>query len=247
MTLDHQAPRKGIFFDVDDTLYDHLTPFRDAVRSKIHPAEPFPYEAAYHRMRYYSDMLSIDLGGAGTRAYAAAVDDMRRERFRMALAEFGIQLQPEEAQEVQQVYLARQFDIKLFEGAPELLTRLSAAGYVVGVITNGPADHQTNKIKALKLGDLVPQERIFISGALGWDKPDPRIFQHVNQITGTEPCHSYFIGDSWRNDVVGALAAGWNSIWFNHRGAAPESEHKPGHMVSGYSELARWLESELAD
>ena len=89
---------KGIFFDVDDTLYDHLAPFRDAVQKVARPDGMFPYEAAYHRMRYYSDKLSVELGGAGTAAYGEAVEDMRRRRFQLALAEFGVGLTLEEAE-----------------------------------------------------------------------------------------------------------------------------------------------------
>lgn len=32
---------KGIFFDVDDTLYDHLAPFRDAVQKVARPDGTF--------------------------------------------------------------------------------------------------------------------------------------------------------------------------------------------------------------
>ena len=56
---------KWIFFDVDDTLYDHLIPFRKAVAERVGTRGDFPYEEAYHRLRYHSDMLSLELGGAG--------------------------------------------------------------------------------------------------------------------------------------------------------------------------------------
>ncbi|KOR76129.1 HAD family hydrolase [Paenibacillus solani] len=242
MNMMRPTPPKGIFFDVDDTLYDHLAPFRDAVQEMAEPGETFPYEAAYHRMRYYSDKLSVDLGGAGTVAYEEAVGDMRRRRFQLALAEFGIQLTPKEAEAVQQTYLDKQYNITMFDGARELLRKLADAGHVVGLITNGPAEHQMNKISAMQLGGVIPAEHLFVSGAVGWDKPDPQIFHHVNQLTGTVPESSYYIGDSWRNDVVGALAADWQMIWFNHRSVTPESEHQPQYTVTSYDELERLLD-----
>ncbi|MGG1877429.1 HAD family hydrolase [Paenibacillus cisolokensis] len=232
---------KGIFFDVDDTLYDHLTPFRGAVQEVAQPADSFPYEAAYHRMRYYSDRLSEELGGAGAAAYGEAVREMRVRRFQLALAEFGIALDEKQAEAVQRVYHERQFRIEMFDGARELLRTLVEAGHIVGLITNGPEAHQMNKIRAMNLGDLIPPERLFVSGAVGWDKPDARIFRHVNEATGTRPEHSYYIGDSWRNDVVGALAAGWHVIWFNHRGVKPESDHEPHHVAASYKELGELL------
>lgn len=237
--------RKAVFFDVDDTLYDHLTPFRRAVDEIARPAGDFPYEAAYHRLRYYSDMLSLELGGAGSGAYESAVEDMRRRRFQLALEEFGIDLSLDQAKQMQAAYIGCQYDIEMFDGARELLQQLAADGHVVGLITNGPLEHQMNKIAAMKLGEIIPDERLFVSGAVGWDKPDTRIFAYVNEITGTSPEHSFYIGDSWRNDVIGALGAGWSVIWFNHRGTEPESEHIPHYTAASYKELGEILKAQL--
>ncbi|MFC7678730.1 HAD family hydrolase [Paenibacillus sp. GCM10028914] len=237
--------KKAVFFDVDDTLYDHLTPFRRAVKEIAHPPEHFPYEAAYHRMRYYSDMLSLELGGAGSDEYESAVEDMRRRRFQLTLLEFGIDLSPEQAKHMQAVYIGCQYDIDMFEGARELIQQLAEDGHIVGLITNGPLEHQMNKIAAMKLGDMIPEDRLFVSGAVGWDKPDTRIFAHVNKATGTSPEHSFYIGDSWRNDVIGALGAGWNVIWFNHRGTQPESDHTPHFTAASYEELGQILKAQL--
>ncbi|MGM1045546.1 MAG: HAD family hydrolase [Bacillota bacterium] len=237
--------KKAVFFDVDDTLYDHLTPFRRALETIARPKEGFPYEAAYHRLRYYSDMLSLELGGAGSDDYESAVEDMRRRRFQLALQEFDIELSPEQAERMQAAYIGCQYEIDMFEGARELLQRLADDGHVVGLITNGPLEHQMNKIAAMNLGSIIPADRLFVSGDVGWDKPDQRIFVHVNERTGTSPEHSYYIGDSWRNDVIGALAAGWNVIWFNHRGTTPESEHTPHYTAGSYTELAQILETAL--
>ncbi|MCR2804564.1 HAD family hydrolase [Paenibacillus soyae] len=232
---------KAIFFDVDDTLYDHLTPFRQAVWNWVGEQDKFPFEEGYQRLRYHSDMLSLKMGGAGTMGTGEQVEWMRRERFKLTLAEFGIPLTDEEAGLVQSAYLDCQFRIEMFPGARELLTRLQEEGHVVGLITNGAGEHQRKKIEAMDLHRLLPEERLFISGEAGWDKPDPRLFQLVNEKTGTSPEDSLYIGDSWRNDVVGALGAGWSVVWFNPRGAAAESEHQPHHVVRGYDELSRLL------
>lgn len=238
-------PKKAVFFDVDDTLYDHLTPFRLAVDEIIQPSPDFSYEAAYHRMRYYSDMLSLELGGAGSDAYESAVEDMRKRRFQLALQEFGVELSLDEAKHMQAAYIGCQYKIDMFAGARELLQQLAHDGYIVGLITNGPLEHQMNKIAAMNIGDIVPNDRLFISGAVGWDKPDKRIFDHVNEVTGTSPEYSFYIGDSWRNDVIGALEAGWRVIWFNHRGTQPESDHNPHFTATSYEELGQILSTQL--
>ncbi|WP_270167686.1 HAD family hydrolase [Paenibacillus sp. SYP-B4298] len=237
-----QAPETtAVFFDVDDTLYDHLTPFYTAVREVAGTSDHFPYEEAYHRMRYYSDKLSHELGGAEAMEQSNATEHVRRERFKLSLAEHGIKLSDEEAARMQAAYLGCQYKIALFPGARELMTALRDRGVLLGLITNGAPEHQTNKLEALQLDDLIPAGHRFISGAAGWDKPDIRLFQHVNQATGTRPEDCVYIGDSWRNDVVGALGAGWQAIWFNHRGVTPESDHQPHHIVCSYEELSALL------
>ncbi|MGQ8873411.1 HAD family hydrolase [Paenibacillus sp. TSA_86.1] len=231
---------KAIFFDVDDTLYDHLQPLRSALQEVLGLPERFDYSLAYHRFRYYSDWLSAqeDLSAVPE---PDAVERMRSRRFELTMEEFGIALQPGQAQELQSKYLSRQFEIIPFQGAYELIRRLQAEGHTVGLITNGEGQHQRRKLEALDVFGLVDGQLIFISGEVGYAKPDGRLFEHVNKQTGTIADHCYYIGDSWRNDVAGAVDAGWNIIWFNHREASPESDHQPHFTAQHYEEISEIL------
>ncbi|WP_226001124.1 HAD family hydrolase [Paenibacillus sp. BJ-4] len=234
--------KKAVFFDVDDTMYDHLHPTRDALRTVLGLSERFPYEEAYHRIRYYSDLLSAQGGLLEGKAGSDELDDMRESRFVLALQEFGVDITREQAAHVQKVYLDRQYRIAPFEGATSLMDALSSAGYLVGLITNGLEEHQMSKIKAMALENHVAPEHIFVSGTVGYAKPDPRIFEVVNERTGTLAEHCCYIGDSWRNDVAGAVAANWRVIWFNHRNASPESDVLGAYeTAASYSELKKLL------
>ncbi|WP_438434886.1 HAD family hydrolase [Gorillibacterium sp. sgz500922] len=234
-------PIRAVFLDVDDTLYDHLLPFRQAVEEILGRDDRFPYEEAYHRMRYYSDTLSAVHGGAGAMEGTPAMEEMRRERFRLAFREYGIDLGRDRAEAMQAAYLGCQYRLSPYPGVRELIGELTGRGVTVGLITNGPDRHQQNKIRALGLEKLIPPERWFISAAVGWDKPDARLFALANERTGTSADESVYIGDSWRNDVAGALAAGWRVIWFNHRRVEPESAAVPTYTAADYLEIAEWL------
>jgi len=233
--------KKAIFFDVDDTLYDHLIPFRKAVRQWTDHLASFPYEKAYHRMRYYSDILSLEFGGAGKMEEGASTDLMRRRRFQLALQEFSIHLTELEAERVQQTYLSCQFDIECYAGAKKLLVELHENGYEVGLLTNGAEAHQWKKIHALQLDQIIPLQRIYVSGTHGIDKPDARIFHKINRDIGIAAEHCTYIGDSWRNDVIGATNAGWSMIWFNPRGQQREDQTSLLGEVKDYGELRRLL------
>ncbi|MGZ9583532.1 HAD family hydrolase [Paenibacillus marinisediminis] len=232
---------KGVFFDVDDTLYDHMGPLRHTLREVLKLPEDYPYEEIYHRFRYYSDILSAQQEGSFSEDNIEALEDIRVSRFILTLKEFGIEIDDEQARRLQDDYIGRQYDIEMFEGAEELIDQLMAAGYVVGIITNGLEEHQFKKISAMSLDKRIPLERIFVSGAVGWDKPDVRLFAHVNEKTGVSASNSIYVGDSWRNDVMGTKGTGWTMIWFNHRQVEPESDYKPQYAAKSYEEIRRIL------
>jgi len=228
---------KAIFFDVDDTLYDHLIPFQKAVKPYVSHMGSFPYEEAYHRMRYYSDKISVELGGAGQMEQGSATEAMKRDRFQFALNDYGVEIDAVQAEQIQKTYFECQFDIELFPNARELIVELQQRGFIVGVLTNGAAAHQWRKIKALQIDQLIPLERIFVSGSYEWDKPDIRIFHYINEQTGTLPEQCTYVGDSWRNDVIGSTSAGWNMIWFNHRKLERESNITLHGEVDNFEKL----------
>jgi len=59
-----------------------------------------------------------------------------------------------------------------------------------------------------------------LSAELGFLKPDIRAFRAVQRRLGLFPGEIAMVGDSWRDDVAGALEAGWTAIWVNRAGLA---------------------------
>jgi putative hydrolase of the HAD superfamily len=76
----------------------------------------------------------------------------------------------------------------------------------------------------LGLNALVPNR--FLSAELGFLKPDPQPFAAVQARLGLFPGEIAMVGDSWRDDVAGALDAGWTAIWVNRNGL-PRPELDP--------------------
>lgn len=224
----------AVFWDLDDTLYDHLVPFREAVREVIQPDEStLNYADLFYKVRHHSDLLWPQyLRGE------LELEETRVLRLELAFAEYGLKLNREQAAKVQASYIGRQYSIEMIEGVAEQLKRFISLGHKVGIITNGPQEHQMNKLRGLGIDKLIPEEMIFISDAVGLAKPDPAIFAHVNQVTGTTADQSLYIGDTWDNDVVGALAAGWKVIWYNPRGRQPGTDHKPSYTFTNYREFS---------
>lgn len=211
---------KSVFFDLDDTLHDHQKPFRDAITHSF--PEMFDDRtimAIYKKFRECSDDLWT--------AYVTnelALDEMRIQRISQTMKFFNMILTREQAETFQSIYENCLSHLELFSMVIELLGALQENGLQVGIITNGPAEHQRNKIKALGLTNYIPVDYIFISGELGIAKPDPKIFQLAAEKTGHSPSELLYVGDSWDNDVVGANRAGWHAVWFNHRKRQPGTD-----------------------
>lgn len=104
---------------------------------------------------------------------------------------------------------------KPIEGMVELARELEASGVVVGVVSNSEG-----KIAELlaEIGCGDPFKAVIDSGVVGIAKPDRRIFEHAVKQLGVR--RAIHVGDSWPADVLGALGAGWDAVWFRRR---PES------------------------
>jgi putative hydrolase of the HAD superfamily len=83
------------------------------------------------------------------------------------------------------------------------------------------------------LDRLGISERIrtrILSADIGALKPEPAAFEAVQRKLGLFPGNLAMVGDSWTDDVLGALAVGWTAIWVN-REAKPRPPHDPESSV----------------
>ncbi len=223
---------KAVFFDLDDTIYDQLQPFNDAVKSLGEFPEDLVYEDIFKRSRQFSDILWNQYCNR-----EITLEELRVNRLILAFNEFGHELSSQQALQIQECYENRQGHIQVFDGFFEAFHNLSENGYTIGLITNGPVEHQWKKIKSLELDQYIPEELIFVSDAVGIAKPDPSIFIHVNSSLKVKPGDCYYVGDSWRNDVVPPIKAGWNSIWYNYRQRKPETNDQPYKTIYSFKEI----------
>ena len=97
-------------------------------------------------------------------------------------------------------------------GMVALADELKGAGVPLGIVSNSEG-HLTSLVSELGLQELFPV--VADSGALGFEKPRPEIFQWVASELGVATGEIVHIGDSWEADVQGALAVGARAIWFS--------------------------------
>jgi putative hydrolase of the HAD superfamily len=94
-------------------------------------------------------------------------------------------------------------------GAAETLEALRRAGYLVACISN--ADGTVDQVLA-SAGLLDHLSFVIDSGRVGIEKPDPRIFHLALDQAGVTAEESYYVGDQFAVDVVGARAVGMEPV-----------------------------------
>lgn len=230
-----------IIFDVDDTIYDQLQPFQIAFGRQFSHFKNAPIEKLYISSRKHSEFL-FNESEAGTISLA----ELHTYRIKTAFRDFEIEINDQEAMDFQKAYENEQKKIVLFPEIERLLELLSKMGKQLAILTNGPHEHQLMKINQLGLTRWIPEENIFISGAMGSAKPAPEAFHFVEKTLNLKADRTVYIGDSFENDVIGAKKAGWQAIWMNHRNKdKPISTIQPDKIIHTPKELLDLLESYL--
>lgn len=232
----------NLVFDIDDTLYDQLKPFKYAFEKVFSEYKDIPCMELYKKSRKYSD----DVFGQ-TEKGLLSLEDMHVYRISKAFYDYGVEIEREKALKFQKEYALNQGKISISSGMLNLLDFGKENNIVMGIITNGPTKHQMNKVKVLELEKWIDIKNIFISESMNISKPDIRAFRFVEDKMNIEANHTYYIGDSLKNDVVGAKSSGWKMIWVNRRNnlIPKDLEFYPDYIIEDDKELVPLLKNIL--
>lgn len=195
---------KAVLFDLDDTLFDHLT----SARSGLHAF-----------LRHLGLPPSDDLSAAWFNIERASYDrflakeltfqEQRRERLRhfLPLAGHTVPAGDEALDELFAVYLeCYERSWQAFPDASPCLQALRDGGVLTAVISNGNHAQQQAKLRNIGLESAL--DAIFTSESIGHPKPMPEAFLKPCQALGVLPTHALYVGDNFRVDIEGARTAG---------------------------------------
>ncbi|MGH2402058.1 MAG: HAD family hydrolase [Candidatus Limnocylindria bacterium] len=207
--------RRALLVDIDDTVVDWMGPAREAVVTAVatHPAlaGTDPNRVADRFLEIVEETHVLWMAGS------LSVDGLRSERIRRLVAETGADLDPAEAATLanayRDAYLAARRPVA---GAAELLAEVRRRGARVVAVTNNLVAEQEDKLRHTGLRHLF--DELVISEAAGVSKPDPAIFSMAVAAAGVSSQESVMLGDSWENDVMGAIGAGIPAAWLDRAG-----------------------------
>jgi putative hydrolase of the HAD superfamily len=229
---------KALLLDLDDTLLDYSggvdESWRDAgkvccVRAGV-DVETFLQAMIETRRWFWSDPTRhreerVNMPRAWQRIAAHA------------LSSLGVPCDGLDAALAREYAACRRAVMRLFPDALETLERFRASGIPLGLVTNGDASQQRDKIERFGLAPYF--EVMVIEGEFGAGKPDEAVYRHALDHLGVAPREAWMVGDHLEFDVDGSQRLGLRGIWIDRPGAglAPDSAIRPYRIIRSLREL----------
>lgn len=227
---------KAVIFDLDDTLYNYKSLDKEAgsrvkslVCKRLEVSEE-RYEEAFIRGRQVTKERLDDTGASHNRMLY----------FQKTLEYLGCKPLPLCLQMYETYWGTFLTKMKLYPGVRGLLDKLHAKGIKVAIGTDLTAHIQHRKLETLGLVDDV--DCLVTSEEAGHDKPSPEVFALCLEKLGMKPDEVCFVGDDYRRDVMGAVAAGIPAVWFRPANEPGDEDSSVDYkVVRDYRQLEELL------
>ncbi|MCW2758112.1 MAG: HAD-superfamily hydrolase, subfamily variant 1 [Nocardioidaceae bacterium] len=178
-----------LLLDLDDTLCERPPIFREWAAAFL---------ADTGLPATVDDLVELDEGGHVT-----------RRTFHQRLADLGLGTSYDDFVGAHEAEVSGRY--RLTDDASVALDEARAAGWRLGIVTNGYERRQSLKIAASGLADRL--DAVCISQEAGVSKPDPAIFRLAAERAGTTLDGAWMVGDNLDADIAGARNAGIGSVW----------------------------------
>jgi putative hydrolase of the HAD superfamily len=123
-------------------------------------------------------------------------------------------------------------------GAHDALRRLVADGYRLAVVSNTMHGEMEELLMRTQLcsvsGAFAPVAAVIDSQVVGVQKPDPRPFELALAALGVAASDCTHIGDSVKDDVVGAHAAGMAALHIDPLGVCGAGDHRHASSLAAF-------------
>ena len=210
----------AVLLDLDGTLLEYRRSPGEVLEASFERVgvDPlFPVEAYRDRFEEFADWSS-SMADLRSECFAALADERGRD--------------PALGRAVADAFERErdQSTVALLPGVDAALSAL-ADDHALGVVTNGPRDAQSTKMRAVGLDERV--DAVVYAAADTAPKPDPEPFERALDDLGVEPARAVHVGDS-ASDVAGAANAGLRSVYLGDGSVDPA----PTFSVPDLSALA---------
>jgi len=227
---------RHIFFDLDNTIWDFRRNSDETLRElyQTHQLDKLGVKSPEFFIEKYQ--ARNELMWEQYRLGKITKEELRDQRFVYTFWDMGLEatIAPPE---LSGDYIRRSVTKShLFPHAHETLSYLQSK-YTLHIITNGFEEAQYIKLNSAGLEKYFVE--IIISEHTGYKKPEKEIFIHSMQKAGSIESECLMVGDGLEVDVLGAMEAGWDAVYFNPL-KLPHAE-KPTYEIESLDELRNFL------
>ena len=195
----------AVIFDLDDTLYSKNEVFFKTFCQFATPT--IDAESLYLTYQKRSDE-AFEKFSSGE----ITLSQSHLNRVYNTFKDVGIELTSEKIQAFIKAYKDNLNSITLSKEWIEVFQQCNKESYQIAILTNGPTDHQKDKLYQLNLSKWIPEDFWFISESIQVKKPSIQAFHHVESNISAD--EYFMIGDDIHTDIKGAIQANWHPIQF---------------------------------
>jgi putative hydrolase of the HAD superfamily len=201
-----------VFFDLDHTLWDFERNSKDTMwqlynRFRLEGRGITDFDAFYEVYRVHNEKLWVRF-----RKGFIKREELRWKRMWHTLLDFKI-ADTKIANELSSAYLEILPTQKYLVADAEEVIKYLSAKYTLHIITNG--FETTQKQKLYNCGLLPYFSQIITSEKSNSLKPKKEIFEYAQTGANAQHKECIMIGDALEIDVLGALNAGWDAVYYN--------------------------------
>lgn len=165
--------------------------------------------------------------------------------FNHVLRDLGVEARPQLIAKLVDLYRNHPPKISLEPDAARFLSLVTNSKRR-GLITDGPARTQANKIAALGIKDRF--DVIVRTGEWGaeFSKPHPRAFDHLERAFQARPEHMVYVADNAAKDFLTPKARGWITVQMDrplgiYKAPPADHAHAPAAAIRSLDDLANCL------
>lgn len=188
--------RKAVIFDLDDTLISE----KDYIQSGyLHVAQLLSKRIDVLTETIYSDLLEL-------------FKQNSKNVFNRLFDKYEIKYSKEMIMELVGEYRSHFPNISVFDDVIPCLNELKKAGIKTGIITDGYAIGQRQKIKAIDADKYF--DEIIVTDELGREywKPHPKAFEIMKELLNVRFSDMVYIGDNVTKDFVSPNRLGMKTV-----------------------------------
>jgi len=200
----------ALLLDVDDTLIDTGAAMVAAGQAAAAQLWPQAGERVHHAagLRFHDDPKGFfGRFAAGEMSFA----EMREARVADLVESLSLPVIDDVTRRFEDSYEpAFTAGLRLFDDAWPLVDAASAAGILIGLLTNSSSVYTQQKLEMTGLAGVFAV--VATRDTLGFGKPDARAFRHACELLGSAPSETIYVGDDVEIDAIAARDAGLSAV-----------------------------------